>query len=72
MSYERILKFIIRKFKSYLPLGKRLKKLLMEKANLLVEKASQAPRNLVIFSKKIVSKNNDFIAKNMKILIVQK
>ena len=47
MSYERILNFIIRKFKSYLPLGKRLKKLLMEKANLLVEKASQAPRNVV-------------------------
>ena len=47
MSYERILNFIIRKFKSYLPRGKRLKKLLMEKANLLVEKASQAPRNVV-------------------------
>ena len=47
MRYEQILNFIIRKFKSSLPLVKRLKKLLMEKANLLVEKASQAPRNVV-------------------------
>ena len=28
MSYERILNFIIRKFKSYLPLGKRLEKII--------------------------------------------
>ena len=48
MSYERILNFIIRKFKSAIcPQENGSKKLLMEKANLLMEKASHGPRNVV-------------------------
>ena len=54
-----ILIFKIRKFKSDFPRGKRLEKF-------LTEKASPPLRNLVIFFKKMVSKNNDFSRENMK------
>ena len=54
-----ILIFKIRKLKADYPLGKRLK-------NLLTEKASQPRGNLVNFSKKMQSKNNDFSSQNMK------
>ena len=59
MSKLRIFKF--RKFKSDFPRGKRVK-------NLLMEKPSPPLRNLVIFSKKMVSKNNDFSQKHEKYL----
>ena len=51
--------FKIWKVKSYFRPGKRLE-------NLLTEKTPQLPRNLVIFSLNMQSKNNDFNTKNMK------
>ena len=61
-----ILTFKSRKFKGDIPRGKRLK-------NLPTEKASNRPGNLVFFSKKMYSKNNNYsskISKKMKSLYI--
>ena len=44
MSYERILNFIIRKFKSYLPLGKRLEEIIDGKGEFIGGKGVSGPQ----------------------------
>ena len=44
MSYERILNFIIRKFKSYLPRGKRLEKVIDGKGEFIGGKGVSGPQ----------------------------
>ena len=51
MSYERILNFIIRKFKSYLPQGKRLEKIIDGKGEFIGGKGVSGPQKRAQFSK---------------------